>query len=721
MSSSDPVTLARDTTTTAGTLRGAAVLAVLCVLASVSVAIDGFRWGLGNNALQAPILQRAVDPTLFPGDPFIATLDKYTSAVWWLLAQVGHALEIREWEPIIFALHLVSRVLFLGGLHALIGVYVRDRRVLLACVAVLALGASLRGPSVVGVHGLMGRVPDHTALATAVGLFAIAAALRARHVVAAVFAALAFDINAFVGVWLVPVVVVTLYATRSELRGAGRAWFTAAASYGMLTAPVAAWVFSAVAAPSAATAPPLDYRAFLYEYFPKHFFIDSAARDDLQLLATIVLVGVVGVLTLGPAVRGLRACYAAWIGMFLLGAAAPYLTSSPSVLNLHLLRMDGFLMILAAVVAATVAAVLIDARQAAPGSLAVAVGTLSGLATGFWWLTLAGVGAAAAILPDRSRPVRWLAFAALGASAVSVLLLSDHVSGNRGMTIVSALALVGTFLVTGAPAAAAFALAAVCSRTQQPKAVAVSLVALAVSVVPLSDASRRRGLAYVLLLAAGLLGVMRASMLEHRLMIGFVIVALAAELLVRRVDLARLGALRIGRFGYAGLVGLVALGALAELRRPGPRDPLEAQIGSWRELQEWAKSNTRIDDVFAVPDWPDGFGVWSERSIWVNWKHGAAVMWDPAYHPVYQERRRLQKETADPLAFAQATGVCFAVANIHAPRETFPRFDVLAAGLPVTFRNDRFAVVDLCPARSGGASRKPVAASRPAAGGPNDT
>lgn len=717
MPSSDPVTVAHDTTTTAGMLRGAALLAVLCVLASVSVAIDGFRWGLGNNALQAPILQRAVDPTLFPGDPFIATLDKYTSAVWWVLAQVGHVLEIREWEPIIFALHLASRVLFLGGLHALIGVYVRDRRILFACVAVLALGASLRGPSVVGVHGLMGRVPDHTALATAVGLFAIAAALRARHVAAAVFAALAFDINAFVGVWLLPVVFVTLYATRPELRGASRAWLSAAAGYGVLAAPVAIWVFSAVAAPSAADAPPLDYRAFLYEYFPKHFFIDSAARDDLHLLVTIVLVGVVGVITLGPAARGLRACYATWIAMFLLGAAAPYLTSSPSVLNLHLLRMDGFLMILAAVVAATVAAVLIDARQAVPGSLAAAVGTLAGLATGFWWLTLAGVGTAAALLPDRPRSIRWLAFAALGASAASVLLLFDHVSGNRGMSIAGALALVGTFIVTGAPAGAAFALAAVCSRTQQPKAVVLSLVALAVSVVPLSDASRRRGLAYVLLFAAGLLGVMRASMLEHRLLIGFVIVTLAAELLMRRVDVARLGALRIGRFGYAGLVGLVALGALAELRRPGPRDPYAAEITSWRELQVWAKSNTRIDDVFAVPDWPDGFGVWSERSIWVNWKHGAAVMWDPTYQPVYQERRRLQKEATDPLGFAQVSGVCFAVATITAPRETFPRFDVLAAGLPVPFRNDRFAVVDLCPP----ARRSPMSAGRPPIGVPNGT
>jgi len=297
------------------------------------------------------------------------------------------------------------------------------------------------------------------------------------------------------------------------------------------------------------------------------------------------------------------------------------------------------------------------------------------------------------------------------------VLLFDHVSGNQGMTIASALALVGTFIVTDAPAAAAFALATVCSRTQQPKAVVLSLVALMVSIAPVSYASRRQSLVHLLLGAAALLGVMRATVLEHRLMIGLVIAALAAEPLMRRTDVMRRVAPRIGGVGYSALIGLVALGALAELRRPGPRDPYAAEIASWRELQVWAKSNTRIDDVFAVPDWPDGFGVWSERSVWVDWKHGAAVMWDPTYHSVYQERRRVQKEATDPLRFAQVSGVCFAVATIAAPRETFPRFDVLAVGLPVPFQNDRFAVVDLCPS----ARRSPVAAGRPPIGVPNGT
>ena len=695
----NPVLLVDDIGTRGAGPRVVLLLAVLAALAWLSVAIDGFRWGLGNNALQAPILQRAVDPALFPGDPFVATLDKYTSAVWWLLAQVGRALEIREWEPIIYVLHLGSRVLFLAGIAAVLGVYVRDRRVLLASVAVVALGASLRGPSVVGVHGLMGRVPDHTALATSVALFAIAAALRGRHVPAAVFAALAFDINAFVGVWLVPVVIVTLYATRPERGGTRKAWLGAGAFYAVLTAPVALWVFSAVAAPDVAGAQPFDYRAFLYSYFPKHFFIDSAARDDLRLLATVGLTGVAAVVVLGPEARGLRACYASWVALFLTGAAAPYLTSHPSVLNLHLLRMDAFLMILAVVAAAACAAAVIEERRSERDAVGAAVATLAGVATGYWWVTLAGVGVVGTILRRRSRWTPALLVVTLAAAAASVWVVYDNVGGSRGMAIAATLALVGSFAATGAPAAAAFALATVCSRTQQPKAAAAAFVALAIWSMPLLDVSRRRLLVLAVLIGIALLALVRVTTPEHRLMLGFVIAALLIEPVIRRATTTRSVPARFRVAGYASLVGLVAFCGAVELLRSGPRDPFAAEIAAWREVQGWARANTGVDVVFAVPDWPDGFGVWSERSIWVDWKHGAAVMWDPSYYPVYRDRRRLQTEATDPSAFTRATGVCFAVAKVSAPRETFSRFDVLGAGLPVAFRNDRFAVIDLCPHR----------------------
>jgi hypothetical protein len=181
------------------------------------------------------------------------------------------------------------------------------------------------------------------------------------------------------------------------------------------------------------------------------------------------------------------------------------------------------------------------------------------------------------------------------------------------------------------------------------------------------------------------------------LLLGVVIAALLLVPVFSRARLRFTPVMRhAGPLGYAGLVGLNAVGAAIELRRPGPKDPLAAEVAAWRNLQEWAKAHTRVDDVFAVPDWPDAFGVWAERSIWVDWKHGAAVMWAPPYYWTYRERRRVQAEATDASAFSQATGVCFAVVDVTDPGATFPGVNVLASGLPVLFRNERFAVVGLC-------------------------
>jgi hypothetical protein len=66
----------------------------------------------------------------------------------------------------------------------------------------------------------------------------------------------------------------------------------------------------------------------------------------------------------------------------------------------------------------------------------------------------------------------------------------------------------------------------------------------------------------------------------------------------------------------------------------------EPLISAWLDLQQWAKTNTPQAANFLVPPLPEGFRVFSERSIWVDYKDGHAMYSSPGSAPEW--RRRLE-------------------------------------------------------------------------------
>ena len=61
----------------------------------------------------------------------------------------------------------------------------------------------------------------------------------------------------------------------------------------------------------------------------------------------------------------------------------------------------------------------------------------------------------------------------------------------------------------------------------------------------------------------------------------------------------------------------------------------------WRKVQLWAKNNTLIDAVFIAPIDMNGFRVFSERSVFVDWVDGAAMHWVKGFE--YSWANRLTK------------------------------------------------------------------------------
>jgi hypothetical protein len=61
-------------------------LATLAALASVTV--NGYRYGDSNHGITVPLLKRAIEPTLYPGDPMVATGESFPTFFYGLLAWI---------------------------------------------------------------------------------------------------------------------------------------------------------------------------------------------------------------------------------------------------------------------------------------------------------------------------------------------------------------------------------------------------------------------------------------------------------------------------------------------------------------------------------------------------------------------------------------------------------------------------------------------------------
>ena len=355
----------------------ALVLPALALLGTLAtIAVQGFTYGVSNNVFHIPLILRDFDLPQFANDAYQQTLPRYVSPIFPALSLVA----TRDTLPALFlALHALGRFLTLWAMLRVIQLCGVGGLRLVFALALLVAMPGLYGITDLGRQELLPASFTHTALAQAALLWGVVRLLERRFAAACVLAALAFDINAFVGLWLAGPLLITLAAPRSR-----PAWHTTArgmSAGALLAAPVAAWIAIVAARDHA----PFDYPAFLRAYYPYHFFIDTASRAAILQLAAAALSGALAAWTLGLQ-RGL-AVGAGLLAVFAAGILVGAYATSPLLLNLHLLRVDGPILLLAtcAVVAAAVRAAGQDAFATACAAL-VALGC----ATAIWPLILAG-------------------------------------------------------------------------------------------------------------------------------------------------------------------------------------------------------------------------------------------------------------------------------------------------------------------------------------------
>jgi hypothetical protein len=330
--------------------------AVICASAALlSCLFAGYVFGVSNQQFYLPIIDRLYDEPQFADDVFMQSLRYFASGIW-LAIGIGPKYSDGGYA-LLLALFFLSRLSsFIGFVccASLLGVTtVRDRLIFCAIVCFTAL---LDGNSFAGHGGLFVPLFTHSEVANGTTLLAIYFAIRGRFTAALFWTGATFFINAFMGVWLAPVLlliaITRLRSNRITIYALLRQAIPGAALAAIFAAPI---VINVLANPELHTLIDFDYVAFLREFYGSHFLIDSNSAEDIVLLLSVTWLGWLSFRHIetpssqNSSIAQFRAAFLAIVAVYVIGVFVPYMTSNPNILKLHLLRSSAVIQLLAVV------------------------------------------------------------------------------------------------------------------------------------------------------------------------------------------------------------------------------------------------------------------------------------------------------------------------------------------------------------------------------------
>lgn len=281
-----------------------------------------------NNDLQLPLVHRACDPNLYPGDPFVATLHHYASGLWQVLWIPFRAFPE---TPLLFTLIGLQRLLCLFAAGRLARALSGGNAVAEAAAwCLFAFGMT----PFLGWGTVLPNYFEHTSVAVAFFLLAVAAVVDDKPTHAALWLGL---------MGLVNIVHATqaflLLGLAVSMSGKLRRWETLRAA-GLALAVMSPALYLVL---RTMDQPPIPSEAFLrllWFYVPQHFFPSSwLARE--WLLAGLACVLVAGGWWLGktpPTSRRLMLGLSLGHGVLLAGAILAERSHTPGLVTLQLAR-----------------------------------------------------------------------------------------------------------------------------------------------------------------------------------------------------------------------------------------------------------------------------------------------------------------------------------------------------------------------------------------------
>jgi hypothetical protein len=635
----------------------------LAILSSIET---GFYYGKSNNIFHIPIVLKLYDLPQFADDAFYQSLRYYSSLLWPLLATFTTEATASTVFLLVF---VVSRlILFIALLWLAFEFGARTIGTLGLAGLFLVATHFLKGVSPVGAHDLFIDYLSHTTLATALLLLSMLTQLRGYWLLSCTLAGLAFSTNAILGIWALSIIIVIRFAGPSGILRQNIPLYSlvglalGALAFLLTASPALLWIVKAKFASGMNV--DFDYRAFIMSYFPDHFLIHAASPTSIGALIIAVVIGFYGIMAEGLS-RPWRAAWWALLGIFCFGIILPYLFNSRDVFNLHLLRIDGVITYwVVTYLAATLATSLTRMDRlpdlgVAPlfasfafimGSWPVMLAALLGL----WWRTSRSLHLAFVFFCLIVGIMNfWLTEAALVKSlgwfaAATIIATFTLASGMRSLV----------WWVVGLISFTAFAICLTSWRLMglgEAKAALVPVVGLAILFLPI-----------------------RYRVWAHK-----------------------------HGFGFGLGLSVIAVAALISVTIVKPyigAGPARVQLAAdWKEMAEWIRHNN-IEGPILVPthgsfDTLSGdnrlltdIQMLSRAKIWVTWKQGGAVMWQPGFFHQWDPRFKEVSAFKKPTEFLE-----YACKN-RIPLVALER-EELAPTFPVTpiFMNRSFMII---PVRS---------------------
>ncbi|MGY8662013.1 DUF6798 domain-containing protein [Bradyrhizobium sp. UFLA05-109] len=321
----------------------------------LSILTSGFVFGVDNNIFHLPIVAGLFNEPQYQDDAFIQSMRYFASGVWIVLSDTQKYFD--HTELVFFVLNFLSRVLSVLGFlccASLLGITDRRDRIvftLLVCSMPLLLGYS---PA--GTGGLFINYFTHSEIANGTILLAIYFAARARFTAATVAMGVTFFVNAFMAIWLAPLLALIAIGLWIKKETTFSAIFLRTMIGLVISAPIMFPVLHAILTnPELGKPLGVDYAAYLREYFAGHSLIDSISMSGILQITEIAALGAIALYWFGPTSRELQVAYLGAIILYLLGVVLPSLSTSPFLLNIQLLRSGTIIHLLAGLAIAALA------------------------------------------------------------------------------------------------------------------------------------------------------------------------------------------------------------------------------------------------------------------------------------------------------------------------------------------------------------------------------
>lgn len=306
------------------------------VLAAFATALSlmrtGFAFGISNNVFHIPLALGWEHLPAFAGDTYYLSLRKFTSLVWPLIALASNDSNV---ETVFLIAHILSRGFAMAAIAAFLSLQLRLRpgEALLTMITV-ALTPWLVGGSVIGAHGLWIEYFSHSEVTWGFLLLSLMAAHAQRWTWAAALAGLVFDVNAFVGIWLL-----FMLGLAYCVLPPSQAWkqlLKSAVAFLLCAAPAAIWIAQSLGESHAA----FSFLEYIRAYFPAHFLIEASNWRTRAIFIVLTILGFTAALLM-PSPKFWLAVLTAAVIVFLIGTVLPYWLDHRLVFNLHLLRIGG--------------------------------------------------------------------------------------------------------------------------------------------------------------------------------------------------------------------------------------------------------------------------------------------------------------------------------------------------------------------------------------------